>query len=241
MNYDVSLPGIDSGENHLLLLSGLVATICVVFVPATPGPNFFEIPEVIVPLGISIGLSLYTVRLQRRTQPPDRPDPLVKYVWAGALTSGAIGAFWMGLHLYYGLPIDVLPDKILTLLSGGLTAGVFLGRSAGVDRGADRPTDRARVVAETSWTTRSGSSPILEAIVETLADLEGVDPVDVDPLYDSIDPDVFSGLQAQDDSQWQLLFYVDEYEVRVSSHGTVTVYGLEPEASDDPSQPASSR
>ncbi|MDF9747219.1 HalOD1 output domain-containing protein [Natrinema salsiterrestre] len=237
MNYEGSRPGFDCGECHLLVLSGLVALVCVVFVPATPGPEFFEIPEVIVPLGISIALSLYTVRLQRRNRPTERSDPMVTYVWAGALVSGAIGAFWMGLHLYYGLPIDVLPDKILTVLSGGLAVGVFLGRSAGTGHRPDADADRARVVAETSWTTPAEPSSILEAVVESLAELEDVDPHELGPLYDSIDPAVFDGLQAQDDSHWQLLFYADEYEVRVNSHGTVTVYSLEPP--DDRSPPTS--
>ncbi|WP_226004666.1 HalOD1 output domain-containing protein [Natrinema salinisoli] len=237
MNYEGSRPRFDRWENHLLVLSGLVALVCVAFISATPGPKFFEIPEVIVPLGVSIGLSLYTVRLQRRNRPTDRPDPMITYVWAGALASGAIGAFWMGLHLYYGLPIDVLPDKILTVLSGGLAVGVFLGRSASTGYRPDADADRARVVAETSWTTPSEPSSILEAVVETLADLEGVDPHELGPLYDSIDPEVFDGLQAQDDSHWQLLFYADEYEVRVNSHGTVTVYSLE--SPDDRSRPTS--
>lgn len=227
MQYNVSRMRGVRWETHLLALSTLITIACLMFISATPGPQLFQIPEVIVPLGVSIGLSLYTVRLQRRNRRFDRADPTLWYVWAGAVASGAIGAFWMGLHLYYGLPIDVLPDKILTVLSGGLAAGVAIGRSAATGRRTAHQTDRVRVLAETSWTNRSGSTPVLEAVVETLAELEGVDPIELEPLYESIDPDVFVDLRAQDDSQWQLRFHVDEYEVRVNGHGTVTVYGIE--------------
>lgn len=225
MQHTLSRAGSISGENQLLALCGLVAITCVAFVPATPGPILFQIPEVIIPFGISIALGLYTVRMARRRHSSGGPN--IQYVWAGALGSGAIGVVWMGLHLYYGLPIDVLPDKILTVLSGGIAAGVFVGQSTGDDRQPDLPTNRARVLAETSWTTRSGATPILEAVVEALADLEGDDPLDVDSIYESIDPDVFPRLRAQDDSQWQLLFYTDDYEIRVSGHGTVTVYAID--------------
>jgi hypothetical protein len=64
------------------------------------------------------------------------------------------------------------------------------------------------------------------AIVEALAELEGVDPLELEPLNNYINPDVFTQLQMNEDSQWQLLFYADTYEVRVSSLGTVTVYEL---------------
>lgn len=227
MQYDTFRPGPARWEIHLLGLTSLVTVVCVAFIRSTPGPDLFSVPEVIVPLGISVGLSLYTVRLRRRNRPIERPDPMVRYVWAGALGSAGFGAVWTGLHLYHGLRVDVLPDELLSILSVGIAGGVLLGQSASRDSLPDRSSDRIRVLAETSWAGRSEPAPILEAVVETLAELEEVDPIEMEPLVDSIDPDVFSDLRTRTDSQWQLRFSVDEYEVRVNSHGTVTVYGFE--------------
>lgn len=227
VNYNESRPGGTRWENHLFALSGLVAVVCLASIPYTPGPTVFEIPEVIIPLGISLGLGLYTVRLQRRNHGSDQFKPMVKYGWAGALVSGAIGAFWMALHVYYGLPIDVLPDKILTVLSAGIAAGVLVGRSVGQNRQTNPPTERTRVLAETSWASRSGPTPIFGAVVEVLAELEEADPVELHPLNEHIDPELFAELRAQDAAPWQLLFSTDKYEIRVSSHGTVTVYSAD--------------
>lgn len=59
---------------------------------------------------------------------------------------------------------------------------------------------------------------------ETLAEVEGVEPHELEPtLHDHVDRDVFEILTEHDGSPWQLLFYTDEYEVRVGSFGTVTV------------------
>lgn len=235
--------GVSRWENHLLGLSGLVAILCLYSVWDTPGPRT-EIPEVIIPLGIALGLGLYTVSLQRRNCTSERLERMAKHAWAGALVSALIGGSWMGLHLYYGLPIDVLPDKILTLLSVGIVTGVLTGRSAGSDLQIESyhqttpPAPRLRVLAETTWTDRSGPTPILTAIVELLMELEEVDPLDLDALYEHVDPEIFATLRAQDGSPWQFLVFTDAYEIRICSYGTVTIYAIEPR--DDPSPPASS-
>lgn len=223
MNHQGFRPGFTRWENHLLGLSSLVAVISLICIPYTPGPKLINVPEVIIPLGLSLALSLYTVRLQWRNQQPSQVKPMVKYGWAGALVSAVIGGSWTALHLHYGLPIDVLPDKILTILSVGIVAGVFIGRGTSGQQN-DRPTDGVHIVSETSWTNRSEPSPIVGAIIDAIVELEGADPLDLEPLYHDMDPDVLSALRSQDDSQWQLLFQTAEYEVRVSSHGTVTVY-----------------
>lgn len=234
MHQRVFRPGFTRWENHLLGLSSLVAVISLICIPYTPGPKLFKVPEVIIPLGLSLALSIYTVRLQWRNHQPNQVKPMVKYGWAGALVSSVIGGSWMALHLHYGLPIDVLPDKILTILSLGIVAGVFIGRRTSNSQQNDRPTDGVRIVSETSWANRSEPSPITEAIIDALVEIEGVDPLDLEPLYYDMNPDVLSALRSQDDSQWQLLFYTGEYEVRVSSHGTVTVYSNDLQAETSP-------
>lgn len=238
MNLQVFRPGFTRWENHLLGLSSLVAVISLICIPYTPGPKLLNVPEVILPLGLSLALSLYTVRLQWRNQRPSQFKPMVKYGWAGAVVSAAIGGSWMALHLHYGLPIDVLPDKILTILSVGIVAGVFIGRETATSQRNGQPADDVRIVSETSWTNRAEPAPISAAIVDALVELDGVDPLDLEPLYHDMDPDILSRLRSQDGSQWQLLFYTDGYEVRVNSHGTVTVYSTGSEAELSPTASA---
>jgi hypothetical protein len=116
---------------------------------------------------------------------------------------------------------------LLTVLSVGIAAGVLVGQSPITTQHTARPPDRTRVIAETSWANRSGDAPIVDAIIEGLAEAEEFDPLELNPLYDQLDPDILAHLRSQNGSQWQLLFYVDECEVRVSSHGTVTIYRID--------------
>lgn len=211
-------------EDHLLVLSSAIAVSCLAFVWTNPNPQTNSIPEVIIPLGISIGLGLFTLRSKRRRSPTEQFEPMVKYAWGGALLSGAIGGFWLVLHVYSGLPIDVLPDKILTISSLGIAGGVLVGRSPSLLRSHPLVVDRDQVFAETTWTGRSGPEPITSAIVEALSEVEGVEPLDLDPLYTHVDPGALSDLRSHDGAPWQFTVYVDDYEIRISSHGTVTVY-----------------
>lgn len=158
---------------------------------------------------------------------------MAKYAWAGALLSSAIGGFWLALHLYYGLPIDVLPDKILTVLSLGIAVGVLVGRSPSLMQSHLLVPDRDRVLAETTWTTQSGPTPIASAIIEALAEGKGVDPFDLEPLYTHVDPGTLSEIRSHDGAPWQFTVYTDGYEIRISSHGTVTVYRNGPRSGID--------
>lgn len=211
-------------EDHLLGLSSLVVVLSLAFIWKNPDPPTNSIPEVIIPLGISLGLGLYTFRLRSRDSSADRLEPAVKCAWAGAVFSGAVGGFWLALHYYYGLPIDVLPDKILTILSLGIAAGVLVGRAPSLIQSQPLGIDRNQLLAEATWTTQSGPTPIASAIIEALAEIEGVDPLDLEPLYTHVDPDILSEMRSHDGAPWQFTIYTDEYEIRISSHGTVSVY-----------------
>ena len=90
--------------------------------------------------------------------------------------------------------------------------------------------DRHRLLAETVWTNEPRQEPIVAVVAEQLAETEGVESQEQDPLYEHVDPGVVAKFRTQDDSQWQPP-YTDEYEVRVSSHGTVTIYDT-----DDPDE-----
>ena len=48
-------------------------------------------------------------------------------------------------------------------------------------------------VTDTVRTISSGER-VSEAVVTAVADAKGVDPLDLDPLYDSVDPDALDGI-----------------------------------------------
>lgn len=220
--------------DHLLDLSGVIAIACVMFIWLNSDPVGESIPEVIVPLGISLGLGGYTHHLKQQPSVSNQAQSMAKYGWAGTVLSGAIGGFWLALHVSFGLPTDVLPDKILTVVSLCVAGGVLVGRSLTLGQQCAPATNRNRVVAETNWAERSGSTPVMTAIIEVMSEGRQVDPLDLDPLYTYIDPEILSRLQSRTDVPCQFSFYTDEYEIRVSSHGTVTVYRLDPEEEPAP-------
>lgn len=228
MSHTLSRPKYLSWDIHLLGFSGMIAIACMIFVWRNPDPVAMSIPEVIVPLGVSLGLGIYTYQL-KRSAVSNQAHLMTKYGWIGAVVSGAIGGFWLVLHVSFGLPIDVLPDKILTIGSLGIGAGVLVGRSSARRHQQSPTVDRPRVLAEKSWTDRSESTPIMTAVIEVMAEEEQVDPLELKPLYTHIDPEVLSELRSRTGSPWQFSFYTDEHEIRVSSHGTVTMYRLGPE------------
>lgn len=211
-------------EDHLVGLSALVAVGCLAYIWQHPHSYPESVWEVIVPFGLAFGLAIYTRVLKYRNAPSAQSRLMVKYGLVGALFAGAIGSAELAFHLYSGLPIDVFPDKILTFVSIGLVSGVVAGKVSADTRQARREPDRERVLAETSWTHRPEESPIVAAVADALAEVEGVDPVEIDPIYTHVDPEVFANLQAHDGSPYQITVYTDDYEIRISSHGTVTVY-----------------
>lgn len=220
-------------EDGLLGFSGFVVVTCVALLPSTPGPRHLETPEAVVPMLIAFGLALFAVRLRKLEYGPVQTRRIVRDGGVGALVAAVISGWWVGLHLYTSTPVVGLTDQILTVVSGGLGAGVLVGRSAIDDAPSAEPPRGRRVVAETSWTNRSGPTPVLAAVVETLAELEDVEQTELDPVYEHADPEVLATLRRQDDTQWRYLLHTGRYEVGVSSAGTVTVYEA-PETSEEP-------
>ncbi|MFC4448422.1 HalOD1 output domain-containing protein [Halorussus aquaticus] len=145
------------------------------------------------------------------------------YGWTGAIVA-SVGIWLLSQQLLRELAVTLLFDEALTVVSVGSGIGIFLGTHVVHDRRPIDQTDRDRVVAETVWTDEPGPNPILTAVTSQIAELEGVDALELEPLHRRVDPDAFTELQTQGDSPWQLLFYTDNYEIRVSSQGTVTIY-----------------
>jgi len=75
-----------------------------------------------------------------------------------------------------------------------------------------------------------------EAVVEALADAKGVDPLELDPLYDAIDPDALDALfdgAADGRRQGRVEFRTAGYRVEVTATGRVHLTSLDAlEASD---------
>ena len=81
----------------------------------------------------------------------------------------------------------------------------------------------------TNATIALHDEPASEAVVEAVADEEGVSPVDVrPPLYAAIDPDALDELASRmsrrsDDSTGRIVFAYAGYEVTVHGGGEVTL------------------
>lgn len=218
------LPRSTRWEYGLPILVGLILVPTLGYIPLDSGPIRADVLEILVPLAISIGLLVFAVKVGCDRYDAERTERIVKYGWGGALASATVGGWWVALHLARDVPIGAVSDQVLTVLSFGVAAGVIAGTSRGRHRCGERRPERKRVLAETTWTNRSDANPILGAIADLLADLEGVEPTELEPLYDHIDPTVFEQLRATEESRWRLLFHTERYEVGVSSRGTVTVY-----------------
>lgn len=75
------------------------------------------------------------------------------------------------------------------------------------------------------------SDSVTERVIDTIAEAEGVEPVELDPLYTTIDPDVLDSLfHSQQDSSSEpsapsaeIRFEYQGYAVRVTAGGQVSV------------------
>ncbi len=211
----------------LPVLSLLVLGVLGYFL-VSPGSYLADTPEVLLPLAIVVGLSgvaLY-VRFYREGQRFDKR--CAHFGWLGLVAGGA-ASVWLGLN---NLPVSsVSPIYLegLTVMSLSTAVGCVGGYLTSNDQQEppDHHVDRDALVAETTWAARSGSNPVVMEIVEQLAELQETDPVDIEPLGDYFDGDIFKDLHVKNGSSWQVLFYTSEYEIRVSSHGTVTIYEVQ--------------
>lgn len=208
-------------EYHSLWILLLLA--CLAYCPVSQKSILVDLSEIIVPIGVSLGLAAYSIQLLREDSEGDRIERIALYGWFGAIIA-SVGSGWFVFQLQRELAVVGLLDEALTVLSAGSGIGIAVGTYVIQETSSPDRTDRDRVLTETVWTNKSESNPILTTVTTEIAELEGVGPLELDPLYEQINPDVFTDLRVREDSHWQLLFYLDEYEIRVSSQGTVTIY-----------------
>lgn len=207
-------------------LNALLLLLCVAYFPLSRGSILADIPEIVIPIGVSLGLAVYSIQKPYGSAEIERMKQIAMYGWGGAIVAFA-GSWWFVRQLQRELAIMLLLDDALTVLSIGSGFGVFAGALVLQTHSPTDDTDRDRLLAETVWTNDEQPNSILTTIATEIAELDGVGPLELEPLYNHIDPEVFSELRTQEDSHWQLLFYRDAYEIRVSSQGTVTIYGTD--------------
>lgn len=68
-----------------------------------------------------------------------------------------------------------------------------------------------------------GEKSVSLALVTALAEVEGVDPVDLPPLSEHLDLEALDDLIEPADADVIVSFSINEYDVTVTSDGTVTI------------------
>lgn len=197
----------------------------LLYISVSPDAFLVDVKEVLLPVGITGGLFVVAYLLWVHGDRRGLDPQVIRFGWLGALVGGTAGV-WLVIHeLPVGLAFDLIYGDALTVLSIGIAVGTLAGVAAASARlsGSQREPARASVLAESTWTNRSGADPIVAELVEQLSDLTDADPLEMVPLSTYIEPEVFRHLRAGGDSPWQLRFFTSEYEVRVNSHGTITV------------------
>lgn len=80
-----------------------------------------------------------------------------------------------------------------------------------------------------SVTPRTRQQNPTETVVREVASLEGVDPIELDPLFDVLDPEALDTLVREDGDRsrapLRIEFVYHGYDVVVTSAGTVDVAG----------------
>jgi hypothetical protein len=75
-------------------------------------------------------------------------------------------------------------------------------------------------------TAHDAETPISQTIIEAVATVEGVDPLDCDlELYEAVDLEALDALfeHRSSDDHWRFEFAIDEYVVVVEADGDVTI------------------
>ena len=66
---------------------------------------------------------------------------------------------------------------------------------------------------------------IATTVIRAVAAADGVDPSDLDPLYEYLDPDVLEQLSDQDKTNWSFTFQYLDHQVTVTHEKQVLIDG----------------
>lgn len=91
-------------------------------------------------------------------------------------------------------------------------------------------------IAHTQFGAESGRTPS-EAIIDALAEAEGVDPMELDPLYETIDGDALDRLftprsESEETPSRTFGFTINSWNVFIQSEGSVVI--CDPDRLTDP-------
>jgi len=67
---------------------------------------------------------------------------------------------------------------------------------------------------------------IVTEIVEAVAAADGVDPTELDPLYEYINPEALVILAKQERGEWSLTFQFSDHQITVSHDSRILVDGV---------------
>ena len=71
-----------------------------------------------------------------------------------------------------------------------------------------------------------GQTDIVAGIVKAVAAADGVEPADIDPLYEYMNPEALYSLSEQDGGEWSLTFQYSDHQVTVTNGSQVVVDGV---------------
>lgn len=68
---------------------------------------------------------------------------------------------------------------------------------------------------------------VVNEVVDAVADVDGIDPVEIDPIYEYIDPEILEKLAEQDKkSGWKFTFQYSDHQITLTSNGQILVDGV---------------
>lgn len=67
---------------------------------------------------------------------------------------------------------------------------------------------------------------LLYRVVTAVATAEGMDPAELDPLYNYINPAVLEELDDQEQGEWEFTFTVSDHQVTVTHESQVFIDGV---------------
>lgn len=67
---------------------------------------------------------------------------------------------------------------------------------------------------------------VVTSVTKAVAAADGVDPEELEPLYDYIDPEVLVHLSEQDRTEWSLTFQYLDHQITMTHNGQIRVDGV---------------
>ena len=139
-----------SHRHHLPLLSGLFFLSCLVFLPLSRGSLRSDLPEIAVPIGVSVGIAASSIRLASGGYDLERAGRIAKWGWGGAGVT-SVGVWLFVLQFQRELAVAALLDEALTAVSVGSVVGALIGVQITRGEVVEDRIGRGRLLAETIW------------------------------------------------------------------------------------------